>query len=471
MTKNNRADFSLIPPVQQVLDELTDLASLIKPVYLTVLVREAVEQLRKQLISGKLPAKDRTQVLAQIRVTVRSNVCQLINTPLKRLVNATGIILHTGLGRAPLGEWPIQYLLNMASGYLNLEFDLESGKRGERLDLTEKYLRLLTGAEYSAIVNNNAAAVLITLNTLANRKEVIISRGELIEIGGSFRLPEVMQKSGTKLVEIGTTNRTYIKDYEAAITPKTGAILIAHTSNYRIEGFTSRPQPHEIINLGQQYKIPVIHDLGSGALFPMPALGLPDEPLVSDNVRIGFDVITFSGDKLLGAVQAGIIVGKAEYITRIRRNPLMRVVRCDKITLALLVATLRQYLLNAEIPEVTTYHYLTRSRQELHAMAEIILQGVPENHQSFLNIEVCDTLTEAGSGSLPTEGLPSVAMRLHSPKVSEQQLARLFRQQDPPVIGYLKGNYFYLDLKAVSQKELVFIQNAINQVAEKLLNQ
>jgi len=471
MIKNNRADFSLLPSVQQVLDELTELTSLIKPDYLTVLVREAVEQFRTQLISDKLRAADRTQVTAMIRDTVRNNVRQLVDTPIKRLVNATGIILHTSLGRAPLGESPIQYLLNMVSGYLNLEFDLESGKRGERLDLTNQYLRLLTGAENSAVVNNNAAAILITLNTLANRKEVIISRGELIEIGGSFRLPEVMQKSGAKLVEIGTTNRTYLKDYETAITPRTGTILIAHTSNYRIKGYTSKPQPQEIITLGQQHKIPVIHDLGSGALFPMPPLGLPDEPLVSESVRNGFDVITFSGDKLLGAVQAGIIVGKSEYIARIRRNPLMRVVRCDKITLALLVATFRRYLLNAEIPEVTTYNYLTRSRKDLHAIAQVILQEIPENYQHFLGIEVCDTLTEAGSGSLPTEVLPSVAVRLHSSKISEEQLARLFRQQDPPVVGYLKEDYFYLDLKAVSQKELVFIQNAINQVAEKLFNQ
>ncbi len=471
MLKNNQTDFAILPSVQQVLDELTDVATIIKRFYLTVLVREAVEHFRNQLISGKLRAADRTQVIAMIRDMVRNNVRQLVDTPLKRLVNATGIILHTGLGRAPLGEWPIQYLLNMVSGYLNLEFDLESGKRGERLDLTDKYLRLLTGAEYSAVVNNNAAAVLITLNTLANRKEVIISRGELIEIGGSFRLPEVMQKSGAKLVEVGTTNRTYLKDYEAAINSKTGAILVAHTSNYRVKGFTSKPQPQEIIDLGQQYKIPVILDLGSGALLPMPALGLPDEPLVSESVRNGFDVITFSGDKLLGAVQAGIIVGKSEYIARIRRNPLMRVVRCDKITLALLVATFRKYLLNAEIPEVTTYNYLTRTKKELHAMARVILEQVPKDYQHFLGIEVCETLTEAGSGSLPTEVLPSIAIRLHSSKISEEQLVRLFRQQDPPVVGYLKQDYFYLDLKAVSHKELVFIQNAINRVAEKLLNQ
>jgi L-seryl-tRNA(Ser) seleniumtransferase len=471
MTKNNQADFTLLPSVQQVLDELSDITSSIKLVYLTILVREEVERFRKQLIAGKLRAKDRAQVIVMIRDSVLLNVRQLIDTPLKRLVNATGIILHTGLGRAPLGEWPIQYLMNMASGYLNLEFDLESGKRGERLDLTDQYLRLLTGAEYSAVVNNNAAAVLITLNTLANRREVIISRGELIEIGGSFRLPEVMQKSGARLVEVGTTNRTYLKDYEAAINAKTGAILVANTSNYRVKGFTSKPQPQEIVALGQQHEIPIIHDLGSGAIVSLPALGLPDEPLVSESVRNGFDVITFSGDKLLGAVQAGIIVGKADYIARIRRNSLMRVVRCDKITLALLVATFRHYLLNAEIPEVTTYNYLTRTRQELHAMTRVILEQVPRDYQNLLGIEVCDTLTEAGSGSLPTEVLPSVAIRLHSSVISEEQLAQLFRQQDPPVVGYLKEDYFYLDLKAVSQKELVFIQNAINQVAGKLLSQ
>lgn len=242
--------------------------------------------------------------------SVLKKVDDLIRLQLKKVINATGIVLHTGLGRAPYGTEVMNYLTNTLSGYINLEIDLESGERGERQELTDFLLKTITGAEASVIVNNNAAAVLLSLNTLADGKEVIVSRGELIEIGGSFRLPEVMAKSGVKMIEVGTTNRTYLGDYQKAKTSETAVILLAHTSNYRIEGFTARPAPEDVVIWAHANGLPLIMDLGSGALFHTTEAGLPDEPIVSDFIRKGFDLITFSGDKLLGGPQSGIIVGK-----------------------------------------------------------------------------------------------------------------------------------------------------------------
>jgi L-seryl-tRNA(Ser) seleniumtransferase len=322
--------------------------------------------------------------------------------------------------------------------------------------------------ESSAIVNNNAAAVMISLNSFANRKEVIVSRGELIEIGGSFRLPDVMKKSGAKMVEVGTTNRTHLGDYENAINPKTGAILIAHTSNYRVEGFTTKPPEPDIVELAHKHNIPVIMDLGSGALIPTGEMGLPEEPPISAAVDTDFDVITFSGDKLLGGPQAGLIVGKSSYIKKIRKNPLMRVMRCDKTILSLLTYTLSKYVLNQKIPEVTSYSFLTRSRDQLRSMAQQVVQKIQNQVNDCLTIEICDTSTEAGSGSMPTELIPSVAIRIGTNRISEEKLSRLFRQQDPPVVGYLKDRQFYLDLMAVAEKELIFIQNAIVRVAAEI---
>jgi len=468
MNNLSQKSFEYLPSVQQVLETLVDDTASIKQTYLTVLVREELESLRGRIRSTRFVLKSRQQALAIIKNNVQARSGELVSTPIKKVINATGVVLHTGLGRAPLGERPLQYLMNIASGYLNLEFDLESGKRGERLDLTDPYLRLLTGAESSAIVNNNAAAVMISLNSLANRKEVIVSRGELIEIGGSFRLPDVMKKSGAKMVEVGTTNRTHLGDYENAISPKTGAILIAHTSNYRVEGFTAKPPETDIVELAHKHNIPVILDLGSGALIPTGEMGLPEEPPVSAAVDAGFDIITFSGDKLLGGSQAGLIVGKSPYIKKIRKNPLMRVMRCDKTILSLLTYILSKYVLDQKTPEVTSYTFLTRSREQLRSMAQQVVGKIQNQVNDCLTIEICDTSTEAGSGSMPTELIPSVAIRIDTNRVSEEKLSRLFRQQDPPVVGYLKDKQFYLDLMAVAEKELIFIQNAIVRVAAEI---
>ncbi len=468
MNNLSHNNFKFIPSVQQVLETVLADITPVKHTYLTVIIRKELDAIRKRIQTTRFRLKSRDQALSLIRNAVITQIQELTTTPIKKVINATGVVLHTGLGRAPLGEQPIQFLMNIASGYLNLEYDLKSGKRGERLNLTDKYLCLLTGAEGSAVVNNNAAAVMIALNSLAYRKEVIVSRGELIEIGGSFRLPDVMKKSGAKMIEVGTTNRTHLRDYENAVNPKTGAILLAHTSNYRVEGFTTKPPESDIVELAYKNNIPVIMDLGSGALIPTGSMGLPEEPLVSDTVTAGFDVVTFSGDKLLSGPQAGLIVGKSPYIKKIRKNPLMRIMRCDKTTFSLLTYTLSKYILDKKTPEVAAYSLLTRSRDQLRSMAQRIVENIINKVNNYLTIEICDTLTEAGSGSMPIETITSVAIRISTNRISEEKLARLFRQQDPPVVGYLKDKQFYLDLMAVAEKELIFIQNAIIRVASQI---
>lgn len=397
--------------------------------------------------------------------SVLKKVDDLIRLQLKKVINATGIVLHTGLGRAPYGTEVMNYLTNTLSGYRNLEIDLELGERGERQELTDFLLKTITGAEASVVVNNNAAAVLLSLNTLADGKEVIVSRGELIEIGGSFRLPEVMAKSGAKMIEVGTTNRTYLGDYQKARTSETAVILLAHTSNYRIEGFTARPAPEDVVIWAHANRLPLIMDLGSGALFHATEAGLPDEPVVSDFIRKGFDLITFSGDKLLGGPQSGIIVGKKNWINLLRKNPLMRALRCDKTTFAILSWTLRNYLYKDTIPELETYSLLTCSSEELKKIAENVVLKVPKSLQQKLGIEIRETVVEAGSGSMPTETIPSIAIVISPKKISEAKIAKLFRMNNPPIIGYCKSGEFYLDLKAVNEAEITEIIDAIVNIS------
>ena len=456
--------FEFLPSVNEMLDKIE--GGNIKTTIRAEIIRRELERLRRQITTGGIPLTSRSEAVKRVKANVQAQIRVLLETPLQRVVNATGVVLHTGLGRAPLGEHALQYLQNIACGYVNLEIDLERGRRGERLDLVNDYLTLLSGAQQSAVVNNNAAAVLLMLNSVANRREVIVSRGELIEIGGSFRLPDVMKKSGAKMVEIGTTNRTHLADYENAITSRTAAILLAHTSNYRIQGFTTKPAESDIIELAHHHNLPVLLDLGSGALINMESLGLPHETVVADAVARGFDLVSFSGDKLLGGVQAGIVVGKREYVNKLRKNPLMRVVRCDKLILSMLAFILSRYMVESGPPDIQTYRFLTRSRESLRKMANTVLTGLDDVAKRFFRVEILDSVAEAGSGSLPTETIPSVVLRIQCDKISEVKLAALFRQQDPPVVGYIRAGQFFLDLKAVADKELPFIVNALNRVAE-----
>lgn len=456
----------VLPSVQQVYSRLSG-KSAIQDTYLIQLIRAGLAACREELKAGKMTLSNKEQALEIVSQRIQNSIDQLQSSSIIKVINATGVVLHTGLGRAPLGSQIWLELATLLNGYVNLEFDLESGLRGERLELNAPLLRLLTGAPASAVVNNNAAAVLLVLNTLAEGREVLVSRGELIEIGGSFRLPEVIAKSGARMVEVGTTNRTHLADYERALTPQTAAILVAHPSNYRIVGFTTQPDRREIVTLGHRHRIPVVMDLGSGILFEPTTVGLPPEPVVRTVVEEDFDLITFSGDKLLGGPQAGIIIGSEKYLKQIRRNPLLRALRCDKLTLTLLNYTLRQYLYATPAPELTAHRLLLTPVAELQQRAENILAQLARDVVQILQIEIQPTQTEAGSGSMPAETIPSVALVL-SPKVSEAQLAEWLRQNRPPIIGYRRRGSLYLDLRSVLPEEDGAIVAALQNLYRRL---
>jgi L-seryl-tRNA(Ser) seleniumtransferase len=418
-------------------------------------IRGELDQLREAILKGEFQSDFLArEVLAdEILSRTRNALEGSLRPGFRRVINATGIILHTNLGRAPLPGPARRSLLNVA-GYCTLEIDLEKGERGDRLSPVEDLLRRLTGAEAAAVVNNNAAAVLLALNTLAKGREVIVSRGQLIEIGGSFRLPEVMERSGAIMVEVGTTNKTRASDYAAAITERTAAILVAHPSNYRVLGFTEEPELGEVVEIANRHRIPLIHDLGGGILIPFENYGLPHEPLVQDSLRAGAHVVTFSGDKVIGGPQSGIIVGRREYVDRMRRNPLMRALRCDKLILAALESTLQLFRderwLRHEHP---VFRMLTEPVSETEARAQRFAQRLRGVCPSA-TMEVVDSSAEAGSGTLPLQPIPSKAIRLRQPGGSAEDLARRLRLSEPPVIPYVKEGWVYLDFRTIAEEEL-----------------
>ena len=365
---------------------------------------------------------------------------------LRPVFNLTGTVLHTNLGRAQLPEEAIEAMAAAARNTVNLEYDLEAGRRGERDDHVERLLCRLTGAEAATVVNNNAAAVLLVLNTLALRKEVPVSRGELIEIGGSFRLPDIMARSGCRLREVGTTNRTHLADFAEAIGPKTGLVLKVHASNYAIEGFTAAVEEKELASLCAGHGVPFAVDLGSGTLCDLRRYGLPHEPTAQEAIAQGADLVTFSGDKLLGGPQAGIVVGRAVLVNRIRRNPLKRALRADKITLAALGALLRLYTdPDRLVQRVPTLRLLARPVEDIRAMAHRL--------RKYLPAEVVDCESQIGSGALPTRRIQSAGLAI---RPGDARLAARFRKLPIPVIGRLQDGAFILDLRCL-EDEAAFV--------------
>jgi len=383
----------------------------------------------------------------------------------RRVINATGVILHTGLGRAPLGEKALQ-AVHDAGAYCNLEFDLASGDRGDRQEHVEELLCTITGAEAALVVNNNAAALYLVLNALGYHREVIASRGQLIEIGGSFRLPDIMVRSGVRLVEVGTTNRTRVEDYRNAITSKTALLLSAHPSNYRIMGFTESVAIEDLCALGKEKDIPVVDDIGNGLIWDWTSLGLPPEPNVSASLKAGTDLALVSGDKALGGPQAGIILGNRDLVKRVKRSALARVVRAEKMTLSALNATLRVYLNRKDLAaQIPFWSMLTASVDTLREHAQQVRSAL-QPLAAWKVLEVRDTASEAGSGTLPAISLPSVGVCLLPEGWNAAAWSRALRAARVPIIGTVRQDLLWLDMRTVSVAE----QGVLVQVVAEVLH-
>jgi L-seryl-tRNA(Ser) seleniumtransferase len=417
--------------------------------YVTAKCRVLLDSLRAAMREG-LPTAANGLDEASLCEQLEREIAEDSRHTLARVVNATGTILHTNLGRAFLAAEAVEAVAAAAAGPVTLEYDLEEGKRGKRETGVEKLLVELTEAESATAVNNNAAAVLLALNTLAQDREVIVSRGELIEIGGSFRIPEIMARSGAQLREVGTTNRTHPEDYEKAIGEKTALLLKVHTSNYRVVGFHSEVGLAQLVAIGRNRNIPVMEDLGSGALVDLSGYGLPREPIVSESVRLGADIVTFSGDKVLGGPQAGLVVGKKDYIQRMNANPLKRALRCGKLTLAALEATLRLYRQSADLSRaIPTLAALTRPVADLRRTAEELTPRLRQALGDRFDVSLADSTSEIGSGALPGEEIPTVVLVVSHPTMAAEKIAERFRRAQPPILGRIKDDCFLLDLRAV----------------------
>ena len=416
--------------------------------YVVETSRTVCNELRETLLTGDTLGGD--DLDAEIVRRVRDRVAAGSETGPQRAINATGVVLHTNLGRARLPESAVTALLRVARGASALELDVATGARGERDRIVEEDLLALTGAEAATVVNNNAAAVLLALNSLAEGKRVVVSRGELVEIGGSFRIPDIMAKSGARLVEVGTTNRTHARDFERALDDGTGAILKVHASNYRIVGFTTEVPLEKLCAIGKRHGVPIIEDLGSGALVDLARWGLPREPVVAERVAAGADVVTFSGDKLLGGPQAGILVGRREVIEKIRRNPLKRALRCDKLTLAALAAVLRIYRRSPDLSRtLPTLRALTRPIEEMRKVGGSAIEQLRAALGGGFEISLVESKAEVGSGAQPTEALPSLAIAIHHGTESPDRIARRFRAADPAILGRIHDGQFLLDLRLI----------------------
>jgi len=468
MRKDRSAHFRHIPSVERLLSDpsIEEAISRFPRAVAVEAVREALDEVRDELRKGRGPAESDLPLAETYRGRILSAAERRLRPSLRRVVNATGIVIHTNLGRAPLAEELFDRAREVAVRYSNLEFDLGEGTRGSRYVHAERLLRELTGAEAALVANNNAAAVLVSLHALASGKEVIVSRGELIEIGGSFRLPEIMSASGARLVEVGTTNRTRVEDYRRAITPETALLMKVHLSNFRLEGYTSDVPPSELAALGAERGIPVLYDLGSGAF---ARTGPDGEPTAREELARGPAVLTMSGDKLLGSVQAGIILGREEELGRIRRSPMMRAVRVDKLTIALLEATLLQYLDPERVFErVPVLRLISRPphaiRQDAERLREKVLARLPEGADA----EIVEGESEAGGGAIGQPPIPTFLLAISFERVAPDDLAAGLRAFDPPVIVRVKSDRVVVDPRTLFPEEIDLVADAIVRVVSSL---
>ncbi len=456
--------FRQIPKVDDILldDRVVNILEEVPRTLVVTCIREELDKMRNQVKSlSEEEAESFEITFDPIIESIMGLINKKYDFKLKRVINGTGVVLHTNLGRSLISEEIREHIMDVACNYSNLEFDISNGKRGSRYTHVEDLLCMLTGAEDAMVVNNNAAAVMLVLSTMTSDKEVIVSRGQLVEIGGSFRIPEVMKWSGAKLVEIGTTNKTHLKDYEDAITENTGALLKVHTSNYKIMGFTSEIEVNELSELGKKYDVPVIEDIGSGSLIDYSKFGLTKEPTVKESILAGADVVTFSGDKMLGGPQAGIIVGKKKYIDMMKKNHLTRALRVDKMTFAALEATLKCYLDEANaIKNIPTVRMLSLNYDQIKLKADDLyarLEGKLKN----ASIELIDGESEVGGGSMPLEKMKSRLISIDHHAKSTNQFVSELRDLEIPLIGRVNEDKLLLDLRTIDEKEYDFVVEAL----------
>jgi len=459
----------LLPSVDKVLrdDRVAELLAGYPRSVVVEAVRNSLAGERRRILEGT-PVKEEMDengyldlIALKTVATVHLSAC----SNLRPVINATGVILHTNLGRALLSENARRAVYEIASSYSNLELELTTGRRGSRYAPLEPVLTSLTGAEAALVVNNNAAAVLLALSTLAKEREVVVSRGQLVEIGGSFRIPEVMAQSGARLVEVGTTNKTYPDDYRKAINEHTALLLHVHTSNYRIIGFTRETTIKELVEIGRAFSLPVMSDLGSGSVVDLSRYGLPGEPTVQEIVAAGPDVITFSGDKLLGGPQAGIIVGRRYYIDKMKRNPLLRAIRVDKMTVAALGATLQEYLDEERAVEVLpNLQMLTASVSILEEKAVSLAGLVRDALENKAEVEVGKGFSAVGGGAMPAADLPTAVVKISPRTISAGDMQAALMRGEPAVISRVQGGRLILDVRTVRDSELSALAAAIGKV-------
>lgn len=464
--------FTLIPKIDDILgrDNIRELLENIPRKIVMDSIRTEVEEIRNKIKEKKLTESEIIVEIENIDERIIRTAKEKNSYKLRKVINATGVVVHTNLGRSLINDKIMDNIREIATNYSNLEYDLSSGSRGSRYSHLEEIVSEITGGEAAMVVNNNAAAVMLVLSTVAKNKEVIVSRGELVEIGGSFRIPDVMEQSGASLVAVGTTNKTHLWDFENAINEETGALLKVHTSNYRILGFTSNVDTEELFILKEKFNLPLIEDLGSGVLIDLSKYGVEHEPTVQESLKKGVDIVTFSGDKLLGGPQVGIIVGKKEFIQEMKRNPLTRAFRVDKFTISALEATLRYYLdENNAIKEIPTLRMLTMNIDEINTRALKLKSLIDKKivYNSF-NIEIEDNFSEVGGGSLPLEKLPTKCIVISLEDMSTQEFENKLREFHVPIITRLYKDRVYMDLRTIREEEFDLVVEGLTYALNKV---
>ena len=460
-----------LPGVDHVL-ELWDRAEPVKDVPRALLVRSirtTLDRLRARILAGDELLNETVFGDNQLVHLAAEAINKSMEFNLKRVVNATGVVIHTNLGRSLLPESVARHVAEISSRYSNLEFDLQKGARGSRYSCVEEILCEISGAEAAMVVNNNAGAVFLSLETLAKGKEVIVSRGELVEIGGSFRIPDVMARSGARLVEIGTTNRTHLPDYEEAIRDETALLLKVHTSNYSMVGFTADVSLKDLVALGARYHLAVMKDLGSGNFVDFSRYGLINEPTVQEAVATGADVVTFSGDKMLGGPQAGIIVGRKDALDRIKKNPINRALRIDKMTLAALEATLHLYRDESKaISAIPTLRMLTLPAKVIANRARRLLNQLKKPGDKRLEAVIVSASSRVGGGALPLQELPTKCVAVRIEGRSANRIDLIMRQATPPIVGRIENDLFVMDMRTVQDEEIAIIASTFEKCVKDI---